>query len=71
MLMPSPALRRTLQNGLVYRPYLRLRLQFDTTEAVGCLESAGVHCPRVVDYIDTIVDAAIASDFGKRRLADA
>jgi long-chain acyl-CoA synthetase len=71
MLMPSPALRRTLQNGLVYRPYLRLRLQFDTAEAAGCLEPVGVHCPRVVDYIDTIVDAAIASDFGKRRLADA
>jgi hypothetical protein len=26
-----------------------------------------VRCPRVVDYIDTIVDAALASDFGSRK----
>ena len=71
MLMPAPALRRTLQTGLVYRPYLQMRLQFDTTEARSCLEPRGVRCPPVVDYIDTIVDAAIASDFGKRPLPSA
>jgi thioester reductase-like protein len=65
MLIPSGTLRRTLRTGLVYRPYLGLRLQFDTSEADGHLGRAGVRCPRVLDYIDTIVDAAIASDFGR------
>jgi nucleoside-diphosphate-sugar epimerase len=68
MLMPAPALRRTLRTGLVYRPYLQMRLRFDTTEADEQLDSHAVRCPRVVEYIDTIVDAAIASDFGKRPL---
>lgn len=66
MMLPAPALRRTLQTGLVYRPYLQLRLRFDTTGTRNTLDPQGVRCPRVVDYIDTIVDAAIASDFGKR-----
>src|SRR4029078_8106171 len=30
MVMPAPSLRRTLQTGLVYRPYLQMRLRFDT-----------------------------------------
>lgn len=69
MLVPSAALKRTLETGLVYRPYLELRLRFDTSEADTRLGSAGVRCPAVLDYIDTIVDAAIASDFGKRDAA--
>jgi long-chain acyl-CoA synthetase len=71
MMMPAPALRRTLETGLVYRPYLQMRLRFDTTETRNRLDPRGVKCPRVVDYIDTIVDAAIASDFGKRPLPTA
>ena len=66
MLMPAPALKRTLRTGLVYRPYLQMRMRFDTTQADERLAPHGVRCPRVVDYIDRIVDAAIASDFGKR-----
>ncbi len=66
MMMSAPSLRRTLQTGLVYRPYLQMRLRFDTTTTRAQLEPHGVRCPKVVDYIDTIVDAAIASDFGKR-----
>ena len=66
MLMPSPRLRRTLAAGLVYRPYLELRLQFDTTGADAHLRPVGIDCPRVVDYIDTIVSAALESDFGRR-----
>lgn len=71
MLMPAPALRRTLQTGLVYRPYLQMRVRFDTSETDARLQPHGLCCPRVVDYIDTIVDAAIASDFGKRPLPTA
>ena len=71
MMMPSPALRRTLRTGLVYRPYLQMRVQFDTSDAEDRLRAHGIGCPRVVDYIDTIVDAAIASDFGKRRVPTA
>lgn len=66
MTLPSRNLRKTLQTGLVYRPYLDLRLQFDTTHADERLQPAGVRCPPVIEYIDTIVDAAVASDFGRR-----
>ena len=68
MLMPVSGLRRTLRTGLVYRPYLQMRVRFDTSEAQRRLDAQGLRCPRVVDYIDTIVDAAIASDFGNRPL---
>ena len=68
MLLPAPALRRTLRSGLVYRPYLQMRVRFDTREAEQHLAPFGFQCPDVVDYIDTIVDAAIATDFGKRPL---
>lgn len=57
---------RTLDAGLVYRPYLELRLRFDTTHADRHLRKAGVVCPAVTDYLDTIVDHALATDFGKR-----
>jgi thioester reductase-like protein len=66
MLAPSKKLKRTLSKGLVYRPYLELRLQFDTAQADAHLAPAGVRCPKVAEYIDTIVDAAIESDFGAK-----
>lgn len=66
MVAPSKKLQGTLRTGLVYRPYLELRLRFDTTEVDRRLAGTPVRCPRVVDYIDTIVDAALASDFGNR-----
>jgi thioester reductase-like protein len=68
MLFPSKNLRKTLRTGLIYRPYVELRLQFDTSQADGLLQPLGIRCPRVIDYIDTIVDAAIASDFGRRAM---
>jgi nucleoside-diphosphate-sugar epimerase len=71
MMMPAPSLRRTLRSGLVYRPYLQMRLRFDTTQAAQVLAPLELRCPRVVDYIDTIVDAAVASDFGKVPLTGA
>lgn len=64
--VPSARMRRTLRAGLVYRPYLELRLRFDTTGADAALAATSVRCPRVVDYMDTIVRAAIESDFGRR-----
>lgn len=63
---PSRGLQRTLASGLVYRPYLELRLRFDTAATDRALAGTGVSCPRVMDYLDTIVDAALRSDFGKR-----
>lgn len=64
--LPSKKLKRTLSTGLVYRPYLELRLRFDTTGADALLGRAGVRCPPVLEYLGTIVDAAIAADFGNR-----
>ena len=71
MLLPVPGLRRTLRAGLVYRPYLQMRVRFDTARASAHLEPREVRCPRVLDYIDTIVDAAVRTDFGKRPLPTA
>ncbi len=65
MLAPSERLKRTLRTGLVYRPYLELRLQFDTTQADRHLAPAQVGCPAVTEYIDTVVRAAVDSDFGR------
>jgi thioester reductase-like protein len=69
MAAPSSAVRRTLRSGLVYRPYLELRSRFDTRLADAALGAAGLSCPRVLDYIDTIVDTALAQDFGRREPA--
>ncbi len=66
LLVPDDRLKRTLRAGLVYRPYLELRLQFDTTQADAHLRPE-LLCPPVLDYIDTIVAAALASDFGRIR----
>ena len=66
MAIPDKRIKRTLNAGLVYRPYLELRLQFDTAEADASLEPVGVECPAVTDYIDTIVGAAVATDFGRK-----
>ena len=71
MLLPAPELRRTLRTGLIYRPYIQMRLRFDTTQATACLAPQGVNCPPVLEYIDTIVDAALASDFGRRAVPTA
>lgn len=65
MLLPDERLKRTLKTGQVYRPYLQMRLRFDTSQADAYLEPAGVHCPAVMDYIDTIVEAALTTDFGR------
>jgi thioester reductase-like protein len=62
---PSQGIKRTLSTGVVYRPYLELRLRFETREADRHLAGT-VKCPRVVDYIDTIVAEALRTDFGKR-----
>jgi nucleoside-diphosphate-sugar epimerase len=66
MLNPSSKLRKTLRTGLVYRPYLELRLRFDTTQADAALGPAGITCRPVLEYIDTIVDAALKADFGAK-----
>ena len=62
---PSQGIKGTLSTGVVYRPYLELRLRFDTREADKHL-AGHVKCPKVVDYIDTIVAEALRTDFGKR-----
>jgi thioester reductase-like protein len=66
MLVPSEKMRRTLRSGLVYRPYLELRLRFDTRETDARLGPAQIECPRVLDYIGTIIDEAMRTDFGRR-----
>lgn len=64
--LPVRSLRRTLRTGAAYRPYLDLRLRFDTTEADRALARTDVRCPAVLEYIHTIIEAALRSDFGRR-----
>ena len=66
MVAPSDKLKKTLTTGLVYRPYLELRLSFDTREADRRLHPIGVVCPKVLQYIDTIIDTALHTDFGRK-----
>ena len=49
MLVPDERVRRTLHQGLVYRPYLELRVQFDTTRADAALAPHRLACPAVRD----------------------
>ena len=69
-------LRRTgvqAQRGLagcaVYVPYTRVDAVFENFAEVEVLRSYGVNMPAPSDYLTTIIDYALAADFGKRTVA--
>lgn len=64
----SPRRRQVLQRSEVYFPYFSLRLSYDTTRAERELARAGIRVPRLRDYFDRLVEFALASEWGRRRL---
>jgi len=59
--------RRVLLDGPVYRPYLRMRLIFDTTQADEMLVPHGIRPPNVRDYFDRILRYCLDSDWGRKK----
>lgn len=58
--------REMLKKGRVYVPYFSFRSPFDTSQARAVLDKLGLRPPLVRDYFQTLIDYAIASDWGKR-----
>ena len=61
--------RRILRQGGFYRPYLDMRLEFDTTQADALLAPAGIEPPRVMEYLERLFAYCVESDWGRRRRA--
>ncbi|MCC7174853.1 MAG: SDR family oxidoreductase [Bryobacterales bacterium] len=58
--------RRILRNGALYRPYLSMQLEFDTTQADALLAPAGIQPPRVMDYLERLFAYCLETDWGRR-----
>ena len=58
--------RRTVFHwGSFYRPYFRMRLLFDITQAKEMLRPEGICPPKVTEYLKKLFDYCVASDWGK------
>jgi thioester reductase-like protein len=55
-------------HGAVYFPYFEMDVVFDDARARAVLGGAGIHCPRLVDYFDTLMDYADVARWGKAPL---
>jgi thioester reductase-like protein len=58
--------RRVLRNGKFYLPYFRMKTAYDTTHARALLSPAGVHAPKVTEYLEKLFRYCLDSDWGKR-----
>jgi thioester reductase-like protein len=57
--------RRVLRDGAGYRAYFSMRMIFDTTVAEDLLGPAGIHPPRVMDYLDRLFAYCRQTDWGR------
>jgi thioester reductase-like protein len=57
--------RRVLRDGAVYRPYLRMRLLFDTQDAENLLSPHGIKPPKVTDFIRSVFQYCLDSNWGR------
>jgi long-chain acyl-CoA synthetase len=57
--------RKILRTGRFYRPYLSMRLQFDTARADAVLGAAGIAPPRVMEYLERLFAYCVESDWGR------
>jgi thioester reductase-like protein len=55
-------------HGAVYFPYFEMDIVFDDARARALLGPAGIRCPRLHDYFDTLMDYADAARWGKTPL---
>jgi len=60
--------RQALKKGRAYVPYAAYGASFDTTQMRAAIESKGLSPPPVNSYFQTLIDYALASEWGKRRL---
>ena len=58
--------RDVLRKGAFYRPYLSMRLAFDTTNAHELLAPAGLAPPHVQAYWENLLRYCVESDWGRR-----
>jgi len=63
--------RRVLRDGRAYRDYFTMRMQFDTTEAERLLAPSGLTPPHVLDYLDRLFNYCVASEWGRKAVAEA
>ena len=59
--------REIMRKGRVYMPYFSYRAQFDTTETRAVVAPQGLRLPTVREYFETLIDYAVATDWGKRK----
>jgi long-chain acyl-CoA synthetase len=57
--------RRFVRRARIYRPYLDMRLEFDTTMADSMLAPAGIVPPRVLGYLERILQFCVDSGWGR------
>ena len=62
--------RRVLRDGRAYRDYFTMRMQFDTTNADRLLGSVGVAPPPVLEYLDCLFHYCVASEWGRKPVAE-
>jgi long-chain acyl-CoA synthetase len=58
--------REVMKKGRVYLPYLAYRAQFDTTQARSALAGRDCVVPPVRDYLEKLIEYAVASEWGRR-----
>jgi thioester reductase-like protein len=61
--------RRVLRDGRAYRDYFSMRMQFDTTNAERLLEPAGLRPPPVLEYLESLFDYCVASEWGRKAIS--
>ena len=66
LLTVSGKRRRVLRQGKFDSPYFDMRLEFDTSQAEALLAPAGIHPPRVMEYLERLFAYCLATDFGRR-----
>jgi hypothetical protein len=59
--------REIMRKGKVYMPYFSYHAQFDTTETRAVVAPQGLRLPTVREYFETLIDYAVATDWGKRK----
>ena len=60
--------RRALRRAEALFPYFRMRVRFDDRRSRARLEPAGIRPPPPESYLDRLLDFAVATRWGKRRV---
>ncbi|WP_263359713.1 SDR family oxidoreductase [Acidicapsa ligni] len=61
--------RKVLRDGRAYRDYFSMRMQFDTTNAERLLAPSGLRPPPVLEYLNSLFDYCVASEWGRKTVS--